>query len=145
MNQEKYCKNCLHHVVGDCNVFLKDEELLTGCGDKVELTAEEITTQKGIEAVSNCQWKDPDKKSSVPRMKQGKCLTCKKVFLWTRGLPLYSAYCPFCGDKLRRTTYLKRWPREELGMRVIDVIEAYRLRKTSIPALEIREHAEKKR
>ena len=46
---------------------------------------------------------------------QGKCLKCRVHYVWKRGRILVKeAFCPLCGDKLRATTRVSRWPREEI-------------------------------
>lgn len=59
-------------------------------------------------------------------MIQGKCLTCRKAFRWTRRVRLKDAYCFYCGDKLRSTTHLLRWPWEDAGLKVLTYAEAWR-------------------
>jgi len=46
----------------------------------------------------------------VPGVTQGKCITCRIKFLFDYPKRLKDAYCPFCGEKLRATTYLLKWP-----------------------------------
>lgn len=42
--------------------------------------------------------------------RQGKCIRCKTRFLFLYPVRLKDAYCGTCGEKLRATTYLLKWP-----------------------------------
>ena len=41
---------------------------------------------------------------------QGKCVSCRKRYVWERPPLLRNAYCPDCGQPLYQTTYLLKWP-----------------------------------
>ena len=48
---------------------------------------------------------------------QGKCITCKKRFVWKSDLQLSLTACPCCNGFLSRTSYLfTRWPTVELTL-----------------------------
>ena len=46
--------------------------------------------------------------------RQGKCTRCRARYVWrmrgSRGLPLYMAHCPYCGEKLKATNWMLQWP-----------------------------------
>jgi len=45
---------------------------------------------------------------------QGKCNKCKVAYAWKGKPKLRDAYCPICGEPLKRTSYLLKYPRVDL-------------------------------